>query len=76
MKNFLSLVALAFCLSACASTVPEIVKSPLRAPPLLKSVVADKNDRTGLDGVWLDWGDYKETLEFFDHTRNVKKAGW
>ena len=72
----MSLVALALCLSACGTTVPEIVRSPLRAPPLLKSVAADKNDKTGQEGVWLDWGDYTGTLEFFEHTRNVKKAGW
>lgn len=71
MKSWLILLGLAVCLSAC-STI-EFVRPPLRNPPLLKSVVPDKNDRTGEKGFWLDRPDLEATMGHFEHTRNVKE---
>lgn len=73
MKNFWSLVALVCILSGCGGRSIEFVRPPLQDPPLVKSVVADKNDKSGEDGVWMTWPDYQAEMLFNEHVRNVKK---
>lgn len=65
LSSLLSISALV----GCQSAAPKLVGPPLPAPPELKSMVPDKNDKTGEVGLWMNMNDgqkeavYRETVE-------------
>lgn len=70
LRNSLLIFGLAFCLSACAGK-PVVAPPPLDPPPLLASMQADNNDRTGEPGLWMDLDDARKEASFRERVRAV-----
>jgi len=50
-----------------------MVAPPLDDPPLLQSVVPDKNDRTGEAGFWMNRQDMNREAGFREKVRIIKR---
>ncbi len=50
-----------------------MVAPPLDDPPLLTSVVPDKNDKTGTPGFWMDRQDMNREAGFREKVRIIKR---
>jgi hypothetical protein len=70
LTSWLSIFALASCQTAPAKTVMP----PLPDPPLLSSMVADKNDKTGELGLWQSVVDAQAEAEWRERVRSYKNS--
>jgi hypothetical protein len=69
MMLWLSIFGLAGCQGAVKFAAP-----PLDDPPLLESMVPDKNDKTGEAGFWMNRGDAEDERNFREGVRATKKV--
>jgi hypothetical protein len=68
MIAWLSIIALAGCQGSVKFAPP-----PLDDPPLLESMVPDKNDKTGEPGFWMNRSDAEDERNFREGLRATKK---
>ena len=58
--------------SSCATPIPKVAPPPLPERPVLKSIVKDKNDKTGEVGAWMNFPDLRKLTKYSESVEAVR----